>query len=146
MRILKSILMVAMLAPVFMFTSCEKSDNKAAEAANKRYLGTYNGTDCSGNSVTDIVVSSGANNSQIYIPGVVGVDACLKDVNLVGNVSGNNVTFPTQTWTDLCGNSTTLSGAGTISGNTFSFTASGTSYLAGSSTPIAFSNCFTGSK
>ncbi len=121
--------------------SCTKTDSTPA---NQKFIGTFNGNDCNGNSAT-ITIIAGSNNNTVYLPSNIGSGSCNKGFNLVGNVSGNNITFSTQTFTDACGTVTaTLSGSGSISGNTVSLNLTNVEVVSGATTTVT--SCFTGSK
>lgn len=106
---------------LFTVTSCtKKSDSGGNDAA--KFVGTWNGTACG--STGQLVLAAGSNGTTLtnaFNVGATGT-SCFKSVALIINASGNNLTIPTQNFTDNCALSYTLSGSGSLSGNTLSLT------------------------
>ena len=122
--------------------SCTKPGDSTP--ANQKFIGTFNGNDCNGNPAT-VMIISGGNNNTVFLPSNLGAGSCNTGFNLVGTVSGNNLTFSSQVFTDACGTVTvTISGAGSISGNTISMNLTNVEVASGSTQTV--SNCFTGTK
>jgi hypothetical protein len=124
------------------FIACSKK----AGNANARFLGTYQGTNCKDSLLPDLIVTAGKNGSQIIVNFTINSGSCATLIGVTGTVSGNNVTFPSQTFNDLCGSVTTLSGSGTLSGNTFAINISGLFSLTGYPATPNSNYCFTGTK
>ncbi len=124
-------------------SSCTKTTK---DAANKQYIGTYTGNDCAGNNNVTTVMTAGSSDDKINLSASIGSGSCNKSVSVVGTVNGNTIAFSTQTFTDNCGDSETLSGTGAMTGNTLTLSLAGTYTPSGSSTPIAITACFSGHK
>ena len=107
-----------------LISSCTKSSSSNNNNNNiSSFVGTYNkvSNDCNGGNTFSLF--AGSSSSQVTFPGDVGTGSCLKNFNVVCNTSGNNLTIPSQTFTDDCGTTVaTISGSATLNGNTLSMT------------------------
>ncbi len=115
-----------MLAAIVTFTvttailsSCTKSSSSGPNYA-ALFVGTWTGsTLCSGATGNNTVtIDAGSGTNGLSIPGTVGSGSCLKSVTENGTASATSFNFPSQTFTDGCGNSYTLSVSGTLNGST----------------------------
>ena len=109
--------LIALFLLALAINSCTKSSSSSGGAA--AFAGTWNVTSSCGGSTSLVITSSG---STINFPGAAGNGSCAKPITYSGTVSGNNVVIPTTTYTDNCGNSATIGGAGSISGSTLTLT------------------------
>ena len=99
------------------FSGCTKSSSTDDAA---KFAGTWNGTNSCGG--TTSLTLTRTNNTTLTNTGTVGAGSCLKAITLNYTASGNTLTISSQTFTDNCGNSYTISGSGSLSGNTLTVT------------------------
>jgi len=135
----RGIVLIVGMAFLAVITICGVSCSKKAANANAKFLGTYQGNDCSGSALPNLVVTAGPNSSSISLSLTGGIGGC-------ATVSGNDATFAYQTFNDLCGDVLSVSGSGTLNGNTFTINISGLDSTSGASGSAASNYCFMGTK
>ncbi len=106
------------LVTFFAFSGCTKSGSSTDYAT--QFAGTWTGTSSCGGTAS--ITLTRVNNTTLTSSGSVGGTGCVKSVTLNHTASGNTLTIPTQTFTDGCGNSYTISGSGVLSGSTLTYT------------------------
>jgi len=140
-KTMKKILTLAAIAVIGLtaFSGCKKS---SSSSSSNSFVGKYIGTSSCSGTVDTINITAGSSSSVINFPTNVGTGTCYKAVTYIANVSGNNYTVPSQTFTDNCSNSYTISGNGSLSGNSLMFNLTLTSTVVSGTI-----NCtFTGAK
>ena len=146
LTVTRRIQFAAFAAIIAVMTLWSFSCKKSTGSANAKFLGTYHGTNCKDSVLPDLVITSGANGSLISVAFVVDTAGCTSNIGVIGVVSGNDVTFSTQSFNDLCGNVLVVSGSGSINGNTVTINLSGLTSLSGSAVSGTKAYCFTGNK
>ena len=116
--ILASIVASAMFTIII--SSCTKSSSSSSPNYAAQFIGSWSGTSvCSGATGNNTVtINAGSGTNGLSIAGTVGSGSCLKSITENGTASATSFSFPSQTFTDGCGNSYTLSVSGTLNGNT----------------------------
>ena len=101
-------------------SSCtKKSDNNDAA----KFVGTWHGTSTCSSGTGDMVFTAGSSGGVFIQPGTVGVaGTCQKAISINASATGNAFTVATQSFTDNCGNSYTISGGGVLNGTTLTYT------------------------
>ena len=122
--------------------SCAKKDNNA----NAKFIGTYQGNDCSGNALPNLTVTAGPNGSSIILSLTGAIGNCATGIAAEGMVSGDSATFAVQTFNDICGGVLIVSGSGHLDGNVFTVNITGLDSSSASSGPASSIYCFTGTK
>ena len=119
-KMVMTFLVILSLTAITLSSCTKKSDSNDGA----KFVGTWNGTgNCgSGSSAGSLVISAGSNGTTVTTPGNVGSGTCYKAVSYTMTASGNTLTIPTQNFTDLCGNTYTISGSGALSGTTITLT------------------------
>jgi len=102
-------------------SSCTKKESSSGNDGAK-FVGTWTGTSSCSSGTGHMILAAGSNGNTVTMEASVGDASCYKAVTVNLTASGNNLTMPAQTFTDLCGQSYTFSGAGTLSGNTITMT------------------------
>ena len=124
-------------------TGCTKSPSGSGGTDAAKFVGTWNGTAiCTGSATggsSSFTWNAGSTGTSLTASGSVGSGSCLKAITQNGTASGNNVSFPTTTYTDNCGNSYTVTETGSLSGSTLTLTETVSGALSASCT-------FTGTK
>ncbi|MBC7554212.1 MAG: hypothetical protein H7257_09555 [Taibaiella sp.] len=103
--------------------SCTKKTDSSNDGA--KFVGTWSGTSSCGGA-SSFVLNAGSDGNKVTNSGTAGSGACLKNVTLTYTANGNNLVLPSQTFTDNCGLSYTMSGSGTLSGNVLTITQTAT--------------------
>ena len=112
---------VACVAATFIISSCTKSSSGSSGNYAAQFVGTWTATSSTCGASGGSTVFSGSGNT-ISTSGTVGNTGCVKSITETGTATANGFTFPSQTFTDGCGLSYTISAVGTISGGTLTFT------------------------
>jgi hypothetical protein len=109
---------------IIIISSCTKSSSSSSSPNYAtQFIGTWTTTSNScGAGNSSFSYSAGSGNNSLVSTGTAGSGSCQKTINLVGTATANGFNFPTQTFTDNCGNSYTISETGTISGGVLTAT------------------------
>ena len=100
-------------------SSCKKDDPDYAA----QFIGTWNTTSNScGGGNSSFTISAGTGKNALATSGTVGNSGCVVSITETGTASKTSFNFPSQTFTDGCGLTYTITLSGTISGNTISYT------------------------
>ncbi len=122
----------------FIFSACTK---KADENDANKFIGTWNGsTTCTGGGTGGTSATFGGSGKTLTMAGTVGSGSCQKSITATGTASGNAFTFPSQSFTDNCGVTATISMTGSLSGSTI------TVITTGSVAGVSATCTFTGTK
>ncbi len=126
------------LLSLFTISSCTKKTDTSNDGA--KFVGTWVGTStCNPGATQNFIITAGSDGNTVNSSGTVGGAGCVKSATLIMKASGNVLTLNSQTFTDNCGLTYTLSGSGSINGNSFTMTQTATGAVNATCT-------FTGSK
>ncbi|MBC7555036.1 MAG: hypothetical protein H7257_13795 [Taibaiella sp.] len=115
--------------------SCKKETSTDAA----KFAGTWTGlSTCTSDSATvSVIITAGSGNNITFTNNIATATyPALKDVTVKAVASGDQLTFPTQSFNDNSGHSITISGSGSLSGGTLTLYQEYTGYL---STACSFS-------
>jgi hypothetical protein len=110
---------VACALTTVIISSCTKSPSPGPNYATQ-FIGTWTGTSvCSGaTGNSSVTINAGSGTNGLSTSGTVGSGSCQKSMTESGTAAATSFSFPSQNFTDGCGNSYTLTVSGTLNGNT----------------------------
>ena len=109
------------LCLIALIYSCHKK--KTPVNYGIKFDGTWVGMNLCDSSTQTITFHSPVNNANsVYYAGTVDTGICADTVTFYGFADGDSVTFPAETYLDLCGNGYTVRQGATIKGVTLYLT------------------------
>ena len=97
--------MLAVILGAFSLSSCEKEEDiipSPSYTIATNFVGTYVGISSCDTGVATAIINAGTDQTHVLVPAFFGDGDCRFNTYVKGYVSGNTMTIPLTSYTDLC--------------------------------------------